>query len=1141
MPSANKTPNIGLNQWQGNEYPKRQDFVDDNAAVDLEIVKKASSTQDGRMAKEDKVKLDGISTGANKVEQSSTNGNIKINGTEKTVYTHPGSGTNPHGTTKSDVGLGNVTNDAQVKRTEMGTNNGVATLDASGVNAQAPKVHTHTKSQITDFPTSMPADGGNASTANKLATARTISLIGDATGSTPFDGSANKSITVVLANSGATAGTYTKLTIDAKGRVISATNLSASDIPNLDWSKIASGKPTTLAGYGVTDAVSKYIVLPSGTDLNTVVTSGFYRLDATSPNYTNLPPNSNVGYGQLIVSRGVDTAFQIITGYSNNEYYMRQGAKGGGTDTNFTTWQPWRKLWHDGNFDPDTKTKRVILTGQLQLTSYRKSVIALCEVTNDNPNLDSYSSGIISFHRYNGTLGAEINSLYVGAEKKYNTSNMSYFGLGLGNNIVNLRPCTFTYNGKKYGGVEFYFMAAPSSTIEFMGSSNFNIFGLDYYATDTSTVLNQEIYDSLEFDTTVNKLPNLVYNNEKVITREEQGGINLLSNGSFDNGLNSWTKNNTATLSIISDEKFSKCCKIVTSVQGGGIYNRSPSAIKNDAGTYVYSAWLKADAPLTIAFGLDNNRQTITLTTEWTRYYFIQNKNPGANNILSIFSWDTSGSTVTFYVANAQVETGTMITDWKPSVEDNKTYSDNKILSLGTTTNSGNAYTLTAPTGFTLQDGQLLVVKFNAASTGAITVNVGGTGAKAVKDYFGNDVTNVRANLPANLVYESSSDSFILQGKGGGGNAVAGDLLSGKTATVDAGQITGTIPSKSAQTYTPGTSNQTIASGQYLDGVQTILGDAALISANIKANASIFNVAGKSTVIETTESTNPIATNTVRSGKKGFVNGAAITGGLAVQATGPQTVTPGTSDIVKAAGIYDGPITIKGDADLVSANIKAEANIFGVAGKTSVVDTADATGVAGDVLSTKTVYINGVKTTGTMPNRGVVTLTPGTTDQTISNGYHNGSGIVKGDANLKPENIREDVGMFGKIGTLKPYELTAGDSNVLFLDSQQYNTTSYTRVKVGKTITTNIKGKIRISFDLRCGGSASLGYEVDKNGSLVTSNSYNSTSWTTETIDVTCSQGDVFEFLIKSYNEDYNAYIKNIKVSTDLVSPLTIA
>lgn len=34
--------------------------------------------------------------------------------------------------TKSDVGLSDVTNDAQVKRTEMGVANGVATLDSSG-------------------------------------------------------------------------------------------------------------------------------------------------------------------------------------------------------------------------------------------------------------------------------------------------------------------------------------------------------------------------------------------------------------------------------------------------------------------------------------------------------------------------------------------------------------------------------------------------------------------------------------------------------------------------------------------------------------------------------------------------------------------------------------------------------------------------------------------------------------------------------------------------------------------------------------------------------------------------------------------------------------------------------------------------
>lgn len=75
-------------------------------------------------------------------------------------------------------------------------------------------------------------------------------------------------------------------------------------------------------------------------------------------------------------------------------------------------------------------------------------------------------------------------------------------------------------------------------------------------------------------------------------------------------------------------------------------------------------------------------------------------------------------------------------------------------------------------------------------------------------------------------------------------DAVAGEILNGKTAYVNGSKITGNITSKSAQTYTPTTSDQTIASGQYLSGVQTISGDANLVAGNIRSGISIFGVSG---------------------------------------------------------------------------------------------------------------------------------------------------------------------------------------------------------------------------------------------------------------------------------------------------------
>ena len=75
---------------------------------------------------------------------------------------------------------------------------------------------------------------GNASTATKLATARTISITGDATWTVTFDGSANVTSGLTLANTGVTAGSYglagsvPQITFDSKGRATLAANVTIS-------------------------------------------------------------------------------------------------------------------------------------------------------------------------------------------------------------------------------------------------------------------------------------------------------------------------------------------------------------------------------------------------------------------------------------------------------------------------------------------------------------------------------------------------------------------------------------------------------------------------------------------------------------------------------------------------------------------------------------------------------------------------------------------------------------------------------------------------------------------------------------------------------------------------------------------------
>lgn len=82
--------------------------------------------------------------------------------------------------------------------------------------------------------------GGTADTAAKLSTPRAFSASGDAAApAVQFDGTQNVELVLTLANIAAlTPGTYTKVTVDAKGRVTAGQTIEVSDLPSIPSSKI---------------------------------------------------------------------------------------------------------------------------------------------------------------------------------------------------------------------------------------------------------------------------------------------------------------------------------------------------------------------------------------------------------------------------------------------------------------------------------------------------------------------------------------------------------------------------------------------------------------------------------------------------------------------------------------------------------------------------------------------------------------------------------------------------------------------------------------------------------------------------------------------------------------------------------------
>lgn len=277
----------------------------------------ATTTLSGFFAAADKVKLNGISTGANKTTSSATNGNIAIDGSQVTVYTHP------------------------------------ATHDAAMI------VESATKRFVSD--TEKNTWNAKASTAVATGSANGLMSAADFTKlagvSTGANKTTNPATNGVIAIDGVNTTVYAHPTGDGNSHVpATGTSSNGKFLKAASTANSASWQLMTIADISglqaQLDAPQKYKLtqdtgagkIVSGGNLDTVLQPGVYSIPQNS-GLTNRPFNSN-DLAVLIVA-GQDTTGNTIQRYVNLENdwagkTFTRVCRGG-------TWTAWKQELQSGD------------------------------------------------------------------------------------------------------------------------------------------------------------------------------------------------------------------------------------------------------------------------------------------------------------------------------------------------------------------------------------------------------------------------------------------------------------------------------------------------------------------------------------------------------------------------------------------------------------------------------------------------------------------------------------------------------------------------------------------------------------------------------------------------------------------------
>lgn len=155
--------------------------------------------------------------------------------------------------------------------------------------------------------------------------------------------------------------------------------------------------------------------------------------------------------------------------------------------------------------------------------------------------------------------------------------------------------------------------------------------------------------------------------------------------------------------------------------------------------------------------------------------------------------------------------------------------------------------------------------------------------------------------------------------------ATSDDILSGKTAYGADGKLTGTIKSKASADVTFSGPTVTVPAGHYPSVVQKSI-------QTVEQGTPSISVSSLGLITATA------------SQESGYVSGGEKSNTLQLQVQTPIGIRPGTSEkvVVPANRYTTGDVTVAGDANLISSNIKSGVSIFGVSGSAEVLDTPTA-------------------------------------------------------------------------------------------------------------------------------------------------------------------------------------------------------